>query len=93
MKKTITIILICSSIFATAQKKDSTGTKMQTTLGSLTEAIDTVGYTLTGTVPAFKMLLKAVNNPGDLSRDEITSLNAWIIASRPITTKKDKPKQ
>lgn len=89
MKQLFTIILICVTVFATAQVKDSTATKdsaTKATSGKVEKLenakVDTVGYSLQGAYADWDLLIKAITQPRDVTPNQVDALVMWIYQNR-----------
>lgn len=81
MKKVITMLMLISfTMLAFGQKKDTT--KVQ--------PLDTATYVLMGKIADYELLFAAVTRPGDVTRNQIEALAAWIRRIQALPTKKPK---
>lgn len=89
MKKTITVILICISLLAMAQKKDS-ASKASVRAKEEPVKVDTVGYSIIGTKDQFDFMEFALTNPKDVTPNQIEMLIGWIRNKKAMTKPKNK---
>jgi hypothetical protein len=76
--------IIFSSVVNGQTSKDTTNKKIKV-------PVDTA-YILSGKVPDFQLLYRAINTPGSVTRDEINILVQWLQQIQMIEVPK-KPKQ